>query len=177
MKAPNNSMAMMLTVFLLGACSANETSTPTGFGGSGGATGGGGKGGGTGGGGGKAGSTGGGGTVGTGTGGTVGSAGKGGSVGSAGKGGTVGAPPGDAGTCDLNQPNACAVCQAEKCCPELQACVANADCRCMADCVGANALGGLSGCRTTCNAASDPSGFAALLSCIQSGCPDTDECG
>ena len=98
----------------------------------------------------------------------------------AGTSGTAAATSGDGGTiaCDLSGPNDCYVCQAEKCCDLLLICVEDSDCGCMAECVGESGLNqGVDGCLSTCQLGESPSGFAPLQQCMESACPDGDECG
>ena len=70
----------------------------------------------------------------------------------------------------------CGSCVGEKCCDLLLACSTDADCACMAQCVGGGGLGATSSCLGSCGVSGSPPGFAALAQCVATTCPDGDEC-
>ena len=71
---------------------------------------------------------------------------------------------------------ACGECVAEKCCELTELCSIDADCACMAMCIGTESLAGVDGCLDTCGVTGSPRGFADLASCVATTCPDGDEC-
>jgi hypothetical protein len=70
----------------------------------------------------------------------------------------------------------CGSCIEEKCCDLFELCSVDADCACMAMCIGQQSLSGIDGCLGTCNVSGSPPRFADLASCVATTCPDGDEC-
>ncbi len=70
----------------------------------------------------------------------------------------------------------CSRCVGDKCCDLLQLCAVNADCLCMARCIGQASLPGVAGCLRTCGLSGSPPGFIPLAECVAVACPDRDEC-
>jgi len=70
----------------------------------------------------------------------------------------------------------CSVCLEEKCPDLLGICRQDADCACMADCMGDKGIPGLDACLESCGLEARPVGFVPLEECVAGGCPDGDEC-
>jgi hypothetical protein len=66
---------------------------------------------------------------------------------------------------------------AENACDQFMfKCALDADCVCMAECVGEAGLVGTDDCLNTCNLTGSPSGFFELAADVAVMCPDGDEC-
>lgn len=78
--------------------------------------------------------------------------------------------------CNAIGAGACSECMGEKCCDLLELCAVDADCACMAMCIGSSSLTGVDACLGTCDVSGSPPGFADLAGCVAVTCPDGDEC-
>jgi hypothetical protein len=78
--------------------------------------------------------------------------------------------------CNAIGPGSCSECIGEKCCDLLEQCAVDADCACMATCIGSESLRGVDGCLDTCGVSGSPRGFIPLAECVATTCPDSDEC-
>lgn len=71
---------------------------------------------------------------------------------------------------------ACAECMDEKCADLISLCAGD-DCSCMVECTGADGIGGVEACLSTCGLGERPPGFADIEACTAVACPDDeDEC-
>lgn len=70
----------------------------------------------------------------------------------------------------------CPECMDEKCADLIEACSADADCACLAECMAANGVDGVPGCLEANGLSERPPGFASLEECTAVACPDSDEC-
>ncbi len=71
----------------------------------------------------------------------------------------------------------CADCMDEKCSDLLALCEAEAECGCMAACMGETGVPGVTGCLDTCGLAERPVAFIPVETCVAVACPDSgDEC-
>lgn len=70
----------------------------------------------------------------------------------------------------------CGECIQEKCCELAELCTVDADCTCMATCIGTESLSGIQGCLGSCGLTGSPVGFADFANCAATTCPDGDEC-
>jgi hypothetical protein len=52
----------------------------------------------------------------------------------------------------------------------------NSDCACVALCVGQMGVPSLDSCVSSCGLDATPTEYGPLGDCLESGCPDSDEC-
>jgi hypothetical protein len=64
----------------------------------------------------------------------------------------------------------CGECIFEKCCELAELCTVDADCTCMAECVGSSGVPGTTSCLGTCGLSGSPPGFTDLITCVASAC-------
>ncbi len=70
----------------------------------------------------------------------------------------------------------CGECQEEKCADLLRICERDADCACLARCVGEDGIPGTDACLRDCGLSRRPGDYVPLEECVAVACPDSDEC-